>query len=117
MARLDIYVEYKRFLSLRLGSTGVRGGRSADCDIQLPSESVSRHHVTISPDRDGGFTIQDVSTNGTRVNSEMVHDRKDLAPGDRIYIDTYILVFEADDATPRPLETERTAVVHQSQLM
>jgi pSer/pThr/pTyr-binding forkhead associated (FHA) protein len=117
MSRLDVYVEFKRFLSIKLENREVRVGRSADCDIQLLSEKVSRHHTTITPTADGGFAIEDMSTNGTRVNSEMVHDRKVLAPGDRIYIDTYVLVFQADDVPQDTGEVERTDVVDAATLM
>ncbi len=117
MSRLDVYVEFKRFLSIRLGTGGVSIGRSADCDIQLLSEKVSRHHTTIAPMHGGRYSLEDRSTNGTRVNSEMVHGRKVLAPGDRIYIDTYVLVFQADDGPSRPLETERTLVMESARLM
>jgi pSer/pThr/pTyr-binding forkhead associated (FHA) protein len=106
MPRLDVYVDFKRFLSLKLAKGGVRVGRSGECDIQLPSEKVSRHHTTIACTPDGAFYIEDRSTNGTRVNAEMVTGTKMLAPGDRIYIDTYILVYQSDETPPETFDDD-----------
>jgi len=111
MPRLDVYVDFKRFLSLKLTQQGVRVGRSGDCDIQLPSEKVSRHHTTIGRTPDGAYYIEDRSTNGTRVNAEMIHGTKVLAPGDRIYIDTYILVYQSDETPPENLDDDQTTFV------
>jgi ABC transport system ATP-binding/permease protein len=117
MPRLDVYVDYKRFLSFKLGLGSLRVGRSPDCDLQLPSEQVSRHHSTIAPTKDGGFVIEDVSTNGTRVNATMIHGRKALVPGDRIYIATYVLVYQDDDTPPETLDSEQTLVMDDTRLM
>jgi len=117
MAHLEVYVEFQRFLSIKLGSQEIRVGRSPDCDIQLPSEKVSRHHTTIAPAGEGNYSIEDLSTNGTRVNSEMVHGSRMLVPGDRIYIGTYVLVFQADENPRQTKETEQTLAEHSALLM
>jgi len=117
MPRLDVYVDFKRFLSIKLKDKSIRVGRSPSCDIQLASEKVSRHHSSITPTGDGSFWIEDMSTNGTRVNSEMVRGRKVLAPGDRIYIDQYILVFQIDDTERQSVGAEDTIAEDETQLV
>jgi hypothetical protein len=58
-------------------------GRSPECDIALPDDSVSRVHARLVF-RDGNWIIQDLdSTNGTIVNGTVV-GRCQIRPGDRI---------------------------------
>lgn len=47
-------------------------GRDAECDVELPSATVSRRHVSLFL-RDGGLVVRDHSSNGTRVNGERLH--------------------------------------------
>lgn len=110
MPRLDFYINYERFVTFKLGDAGVMIGRAADCDVQLPAEAVSRHHTRILSTDDGGFAIEDLSTNGTRVNAAMIEGRTPLQPGDRIYIEDYVLIFQADDVPPENLDLERTTL-------
>lgn len=117
MPRLDVYVDYQRFLSFKLTSNGLRIGRSGNCDIQLLSDAVSRYHSNITQTATGGFAVEDLSSNGTRVNSEMVHGRKVLANGDRIYIENYILVFQSDETPDQPLDTAHTLIMDGAHIM
>jgi predicted component of type VI protein secretion system len=110
MPRLDLYSNYERFVTIRLGETGAVIGRAGNCDIQFPSEAVSRHHTKISPAGDGGYCIEDMSTNGTRVNAAMIEGSTPLEPGDRIYIEDYVLIYQADDAPAEDLNGERTTL-------
>jgi pSer/pThr/pTyr-binding forkhead associated (FHA) protein len=110
MPRLDFYINYQRFVTFKLGQTGVLIGRAVDCDIQLPAEAVSRHHSRILPTQGGGFSIEDMSTNGTRVNAAMIEGRTPLQPGDRIYIEDYVLIFQADDAPPETFDDDQTTL-------
>ena len=110
MPRLDFYIEFKRFVSFKLGDTGVLIGRAGDCDIQLPSEAVSRHHTRIQPIGSGTYSIEDMSTNGTRVNAAMIEGRTPLNPGDRIYIEDYVLIHQVDEAPPETLDDESTTL-------
>ena len=58
------------------------GRRSADCDIALQDEQLSRKHFTIEKDK-GCFYIMDLdSTNGTILNGVEIHDRCKLKNGD-----------------------------------
>jgi two-component system cell cycle response regulator len=53
-----------------LGEESVVIGRSEDCAIRNVDESVSRNHVRIFRDDDGGYSVFDLgSTNGTFVNN------------------------------------------------
>ncbi|MEM1025135.1 MAG: FHA domain-containing protein [Myxococcota bacterium] len=83
-------------------------GRSAEGDVVLVEDMVSRRHARIHIDH-GVPTLEDLgSTNGTYVNGEKV-GRTRLGEGDRILIGTSILkVVSAtvEDSTHEMLETE-----------
>ncbi len=58
------------------------GRKSADCDIALQDEQLSRKHFVIEKDK-GCFYIMDLdSTNGTILNGVEIHDRCKLKNGD-----------------------------------
>jgi pSer/pThr/pTyr-binding forkhead associated (FHA) protein len=64
-------------------------GRSDDCDIQLVSEKVSRHHARFSTDV-SGTCVEDLgSSNGTRVNGALITQRTVLSDGDQVTIDQF----------------------------
>ena len=110
MPRLDFYVDFSRFVGFRLGAISVVIGRAGDCDIQLAAATVSRHHTRVLPTADGGYAIEDLSSNGTRVNAQMIQERTPLRAGDRIYIENYVLIFQPDETPPESLEEERTTL-------
>ncbi|MBN2358802.1 MAG: diguanylate cyclase [Deltaproteobacteria bacterium] len=67
-------------------------GRSAQCDIQIDQEAISRQHAKVVAGF-GETVISDLgSTNGTYVNDELV-DSKALADGDLIKIGRTILKY------------------------
>lgn len=67
----------------------VVGRRSADCDIALQDEQMSRKHFMIEKDK-GCFYIMDLdSTNGTFLNGVEIHDRCRLKNGDVIQAGSY----------------------------
>lgn len=109
MPRLDFYADYKLFVKIRLEESDVLIGRSEECTVQLPDERVSRRHAVIRKD-DGGYTIEDLSRNGTRVNARMVHEATPLAPGDRIYIERFVIVYQPDDAPVADLSQHSTVM-------
>src|SRR5207237_9534219 len=54
-------------------ATALRLGRSADNDVTLRNDSISRHHAEIHRTRDGSFAITDLGAgNGVLVNGEKV---------------------------------------------
>ena len=61
-------------------------GRDPGCDIQIPSRYVSRRHAIVSM-IDGRFVIRDErSTNGLKINGQLVLDPYPLSPGDRFVL-------------------------------
>jgi len=68
-------------------------GRNPDCEIGLPSSTVSRHHAQIR--REGGqYFLTDLnSTNGTLLNREPVIGEELLHDRDEIGVGIYRLIF------------------------
>ena len=108
MPRLDFYTHYKLFVKIKLGERGILVGRGGDCDVQLPDERVSRRHAKIEPHSAGSYWIDDLSSNGIRLNHSMLTERTRLSPGDRLYIEDYVIIFQPDDAPPEVLSQEPT---------
>lgn len=68
-------------------------GRSADCDIHLDHGGVSRRHAKIML-LSSGYFIEDLqSSNGTRVNDNLIEETVRLFDGDRISICDLEFVF------------------------
>jgi pSer/pThr/pTyr-binding forkhead associated (FHA) protein len=70
-------------------------GRSADCDIQLAQDEVSRRHVRFERKGDQYEVIDLGSVNGTFVNGRRV-DRQLLAIGDVVTVEGFQLTFVLD---------------------
>ena len=111
MPRLDFYVNYELILKIKLREQTILIGRATDCDIQLSGTRVSRHHAQIAPIEAGAYEIADLSANGTRINSAMLESQARLDPGDRIYIENYVIIFQPDDAVPEELAKEEATRV------
>ncbi len=109
MPRLDFYLDLEPVLRVRLRERAILVGRGTDCDIQLSGDRVSRHHARIEP-RDGAYWIEDTSVNGTRLNAAMLEERTRLDPGDRIYIEDYVVIFQPDHVPPETLEQDETTL-------
>ena len=71
-------------------------GRSANADLILQDDSVSRRHARIGSDPDGWFVKDMGSLNGIRVNGEDVRDHR-LSDRDLLVIGRSDLVFLARD--------------------
>ena len=108
MPRLDFYFKRQRIVTVKLREASILIGRSADCDIQLPSDAVSREHARILVGPAGDHLVQDLSRNGTRVNAKTIEGRTLLAPGDRIYIENYTILYQPDEAEPEQLKHDET---------
>ena len=78
-----------------IGASGVIIGRSADADVVIPAQEVSRRHAQILPDANGWTLIDLDSTNGVRVNGRQLGPPARLSDGDVIGIGPVELVFEA----------------------
>lgn len=64
--------------------------------MQLDAPTVSRLHATIYPDTQGGYILQDLSTNGTFVNGKRVEKRIALSSGNTIQIGPFTLLYRQD---------------------
>jgi diguanylate cyclase (GGDEF)-like protein len=77
---------------LPLGTASFAIGRSAQNDLPIDQESVSRHHARIAFDGHG-YRLKDLkSTNGTFINDEAIVEQS-LADGDQVRIGRSILKF------------------------
>lgn len=70
-----------------VGDRAVILGRSADCDIVINQESVSRRHARFSRSGDGWKVTDLGSKNGVRVNTFKIDEQR-LRDGDRIDLGT-----------------------------
>lgn len=103
MPTIDLYLEQRLCARVRLDeASALLIGRGDDCDIQLPDRRVSRRHVRIGLDAEGGAWVEDLSAHGTRLNAEPLAGRVPLRSGDRIYLGDYALVFEPLEVPGRP---------------
>jgi diguanylate cyclase (GGDEF)-like protein len=86
-------------------------GRSADADIQLEEDGISRRHARLERGPEGGVRLVDLgSTNGTFVNGTRVGEVA-LADGDRIHLGTAtVLKFSLQD----DLEEEYQRSIYES---
>ena len=70
-------------------------GRSEDAHFCLPHDRFfSRHHCIVEIAPPQAFLRDLGSTNGTLLNDELLSERKQIFPGDRIKIGRTELVFE-----------------------
>lgn len=71
-------------------------GRSADCDVVVADERVSRRHARVVMMGDGHAVEDLASTNGTYLNGARVAVLTRLGHGDRIEVGNQVLRYEAD---------------------
>jgi len=106
MPRLDVYTEFKLQASFKLESDKTVIGRDSRCEVQLPDNRVSRIHATIYADA-SGHEIENLGSNGTKVNGNIINSSRTLMPGDVIAVAGFLLVYQADDTAPEDLESTR----------
>jgi pSer/pThr/pTyr-binding forkhead associated (FHA) protein len=102
MPRLDLYINYELQATVKLDQPEIRIGRDPACEVQLPDERVSRLHAIISP-KQQGHEIEDRSTNGIKVNGVKVEGTQTLNPGDVVFIQSHILMYQSDEAPPEEM--------------
>ena len=77
----------------QLSQNILRVGREAGSDIQLLDSEASRTHAEVRLQADGSWELLDLnSSNGTRVNGELVAKRE-LRSGDRVEIGETLMIF------------------------
>jgi len=103
MPRLDLYINYELQATVKLDRSEIRIGRDPKCEMQLPDERVSRLHAIIRQIGEG-HEIEDNSTNGIKLNGAKVVSTQALKPGDAIFIQNHILMYQADEVPPDDLK-------------
>lgn len=103
MPRVDFYVNYELQASIKLEGDELVLGRAPDCAVQIPDPRVSRRHAVIFTDSDH-HVIENFGANGTRINGRTLEARHRLQAGDVIFISSYILVYQPDDAPAEQLD-------------
>jgi DNA-binding NtrC family response regulator len=93
---------------LEIASDVVRVGKSRQCDVVIPDESVSRVHVEIRREGDAYRVIDQGSTNGTFIGEAKVADGF-LAPGDVLGLGKVQVRFQPRDARAELLPSEADA--------
>ena len=63
-------------------------GRSAECDISIATDEISRHHAKLQVVPDGVMVEDLGSANGTFVNNQRVHGGTLMKAGDELRLDT-----------------------------
>ena len=97
-------------------------GRSAECDISIPSDEISRHHAKLQLVADGVMVEDMGSANGTFVNNQRVHGSMLMRHGDELRLDTvrFMLMSPAAEAAsaaqraPDPAATAAAAAPAKS---
>jgi ABC-type multidrug transport system ATPase subunit/ABC-type multidrug transport system permease subunit len=90
-SKLRLNLKQLREFPVELGRDPDPGRYSS---MKLDSPIVSRRHATISPTRDGRYTLQDHSTNGTFVNGQRIDRFVELHDGDRIRMGPFTILYE-----------------------
>src|SRR5262249_8408792 len=83
-------------------------GRSPDVEGFLDSPVVSRRHAQIWQ-RDGSFSIEDLSSNGIHLNGRRISQRAALADGDLIQIGPYVFGFRGREVAASAMPSEVAA--------
>jgi DNA-binding CsgD family transcriptional regulator len=97
MAMLEIFAGVSREL-ITLQDGAVTVGRSADAEITLADQNVSRVHAKLTPVA-GRWTVEDLgSKNGTWVKGERVFGERVLQDGDEIKVGGTTVVFRDPSA-------------------
>ena len=86
-------------------------GRSANADVQLPGETVSREHAELFVDPFGRWWVRDLgSRNGTIINGEAV-DEHLLTPGDAVQIEQFQLTLTLPSQSGRGPRRQPTTMM------
>jgi hypothetical protein len=88
-------------------------GRSAECELRVPSVAASRRHAAVARRGDDVFVRDLGSTNGTLVNGAKIVGERALEPGDRIEVGGVVVTFCRLDANFAGLDStppDRTVI-------
>lgn len=103
--------------TFKLSDTALRIGRASDAEFQLRDTGISRHHVSMYPDEDGRWWIEDLgSTNGTYINGSRI-SKAALQSGDHIKLGRALIHYQhRGDKQALDQDREETAAI-QSRLL
>jgi hypothetical protein len=118
---LSIFLRDKMIGRSTFSHDEVRIGRSADNEVRIDNQALSRHHASIESVA-GIHVLKDFgSKNGTFVNGEKVAGRSGLSDGDRIQVGKFKLVFrtqsQARVTKPEVLDQASYAVAGRTMVM
>lgn len=83
-------------------------GRSAECDIAIPVEEISRRHALVKPNATG-LHVEDLgSSNGTFINNKRIQAAQ-LNPGDELRLDQVRLMLVAPGMEIQQVQQKSTA--------
>jgi ABC transport system ATP-binding/permease protein len=92
---------------------GLAIGSGSGAGLVLAGASVAPRHCVIEPDGRGGFSLTDVSEEGTLVNGALVwQGTRPLSPGDTVQVGDHVLHFLSGGEAAQP----RLAGVHQESI-
>jgi pSer/pThr/pTyr-binding forkhead associated (FHA) protein len=115
MARIIFTLEDGTEIETELDADTITIGRHPDCNVVLPSVSVSGQHATIKHRGDGYF-VQDLgTTNGTKLNGVDVEEAR-LEHGDRLFFGDVPAVVQLMEKPARP-ETPAKSVSYPASNM
>jgi general secretion pathway protein A len=115
--RLDVFMAATPFLEVPLGTSKMLVGRHASNDICLRDGSVSRHHAAIVPEENGWLIIDLNSTNGLRLNGEVVRQAY-LSDSDEVTVGRFRMVYRGrgiDVGQTHSTDLRRTVVLNSDQ--
>jgi pSer/pThr/pTyr-binding forkhead associated (FHA) protein len=61
-------------------------GRDGDCNLQIQSPLVSRHHCLVTVEDEGVYVCDLGSSNGTGVNNQRLVGRRRMRDGDTLWV-------------------------------
>jgi diguanylate cyclase (GGDEF)-like protein len=92
-------------------------GRDQECTITLHDFRASRRHVQIVPQTEEIYLLIDLrSTNGTRVNGQLVRDQHILRNGDKIQIGDTVLRFAMADEVELDFHSQVSSMANSDAL-
>jgi pSer/pThr/pTyr-binding forkhead associated (FHA) protein len=102
MPSVVFYIESQQPIIASLeGGSVITVGRHPDSLLYLDCPSVSSHHATFTPEKDGWYVKDIGSSNGTRINGAEIEEAR-LSDGDRVsFGDVQGIYYEGE---PPPLE-------------
>ncbi len=99
------------------GHRVVMVGRDAICTVQVVDPELSRCHLQIAADDDGGHTAIDYeSRNGVIINGAKIEDKTELSDGDQIVVGASTIVYTTNDSADAATVSQQAKFLGQGHL-